>query len=58
MQVSWYYNRYKGTNYHSRNAELYQIVGFSITKSIVGAVACAEVKLIRSYFSAFVDAGI
>ena len=31
-QVSWYYNRYKGTYYNSRNAELYKIAGFSINK--------------------------
>ena len=56
MQVSWYYNRYKGTYYNSRNADLYQIAGFSIKKSIVGAVVCAEVQIFRSYISAFVDA--
>ena len=58
MQVSWYYNRYKGTYYNSRNAELYQIARFSIKKSIVGAVVCAGVQIFRSYISAFVDAGL
>ena len=32
-------------------------MGFLITKSIEGAVACEEVELVRSYFSVFVDAG-